>query len=113
MSNTHEVISAFLDDEPFDASRLAEALSDPDGRQLLIDLVSLRHLVQLESKDVSVWPVQKPRRWALRALAAAAAVLLALAGGSLVGERRGTVETTTAPSATRVVPAPAEWQELP
>ena len=39
MNNTHDVISAFLDDEPFDSSTLAEALSEPAGRDLLIDLI--------------------------------------------------------------------------
>ena len=46
MNDTHEVISAFLDDEPFDAGGLATALSDPAGRAVLIDLVALRHVVQ-------------------------------------------------------------------
>jgi hypothetical protein len=51
MNETHEVISAFLDDEPFDASRLVEALSDPAGRDLLIDLIALRHLVEADDKE--------------------------------------------------------------
>jgi hypothetical protein len=41
-----EVISAFLDDEAFEPRALAEALAHPDGRDLLIDLVLLRHLAQ-------------------------------------------------------------------
>jgi hypothetical protein len=32
MNNTHEVISALLDNEPFDVGELSDALSDPDGR---------------------------------------------------------------------------------
>jgi hypothetical protein len=47
--NTHDVISAFLDNEPFDASELARALADPDGRELLLDLVAMRTLVRDES----------------------------------------------------------------
>ena len=46
MSSTHEVISAFLDDEPFDPQELSDALSDPAGRALLIDLIALRRIVQ-------------------------------------------------------------------
>ncbi len=42
MSSTHEVISAFLDEEPFDSEELMDALSDPAGRALLIDLVALQ-----------------------------------------------------------------------
>ncbi len=38
MSDSHEVISAFLDDEAFDANALAHALSEPAGRELLLDL---------------------------------------------------------------------------
>jgi len=45
---THEVVSAFLDDEPFDPADLARALADPCGRQVLLDLVALRTLVRDE-----------------------------------------------------------------
>jgi hypothetical protein len=44
--DTHEVISAFLDNEDFDAGDLARALAQPGGRELLLDLVALRTLVQ-------------------------------------------------------------------
>ena len=54
MSDTHAVISAFLDDEPFDPVALADALSDPAGRALLIDLLALRHIVQPEEASASV-----------------------------------------------------------
>jgi hypothetical protein len=113
MSDTHEVISAFLDDEPFDARKLAEALSESGGRDLLIDLVALRHLTQTESKEAAAAAVQKPRRPALHALAAVAAVLVVFVGGYLVGERRSDVLTSAPPAATRIVEAPAAWQELP
>ena len=46
--DTHDVVSAFLDNEPFDPADLARALADPDGRQLLLDLVALRSLVREE-----------------------------------------------------------------
>ena len=52
--DTHDVISAFLDKEPFDASELARALADPDGRELLIDLVAMRTLVRDESMPAPV-----------------------------------------------------------
>jgi hypothetical protein len=113
MSDTHEVISAFLDDEPFDASRLAEALSESGGRDLLIDLVALHHLTQMESREAAALAVQKPRRSALRALAAVAAVLVVFVGGYVVGERRTELVSSAPPAATRIVEAPAAWQELP
>lgn len=53
--DTHEVVSAFLDDEPFDPADLAAALADPGGRQLLLDLVALRTLVRDE-------PIAAPAR---------------------------------------------------
>jgi hypothetical protein len=111
MSETHDVISAFLDDEPFDARALAEALSEPAGRELLIDLIALRHLTHGDGRDSAA--IHRRPRSALRALAAAAVVLVALAGGYLAGERQGGATIAGAPPATRVVQAPAPWQEAP
>ena len=113
MTNTESVISAFLDDEPFDAQELGQALSEPAGRALLIDMVALRHLVQPdEGVAVAATP---PRTWrgSLRPLAAAAAVLVALAGGYFIGERRMVSDNAANPPApTRVIQA-NEWQILP
>jgi hypothetical protein len=52
--DTHDVISAFLDNEPFDATELGRALADPDGRELLLDLVAMRTLVRDESMPVPI-----------------------------------------------------------
>ena len=112
MSNTHDVISAFLDDEPFDANQLAEALSDPGGRDLLLDLVALRHLVQPRGSRADYVPRQR-RRPMLPALLATAAMLVALVGGYLVGQHRDGAALSEAPRATRVVEAPAAWQDVP
>ncbi len=113
MNDIHEVISAFLDDEPFDASQLAEALAERAGRDLLIDLIALRHLAQPDDKEPYTLRDQRPWRASLRAMVAAAAVLVALVGGYLVGERRSETGFPEAPAATRVVDAPPAWQELP
>src|SRR5262245_6294898 len=111
MSDTHdEVISAFLDDEPFDSRTLAEALSEPAGRDMLVDLVALRHLVRTEGIDASASRIHKPRRSALRALVAVAAILVALVSAYRVGQRRSDVAPSAAPPATRVVPAQTAWQ---
>jgi hypothetical protein len=112
MSDSQEVISAFLDDEPFDANALAQALSEPSGRELLIDLLALRHLVRTEGKDVVAPSDRKPWRRSLRALVAAA-VLVALVGGYLIGQRRSESAMSAAPPATRVVQAPAAWKDVP
>ena len=109
MTNTHAVISAFLDDDPFDAAELAAALSDPEGRKLLIDLVALRNIVQPdEPAVVAAAPLRS--RW--RPLLATAAMLVALAGGYLIGDRRSAGDGVEPPAPTRVVQE-TTWQILP
>jgi hypothetical protein len=49
----------------------------------------------------------------LRPAFAAAAVIVAVAGGYFVGQRQGDREITAVPAATRVVEAPAAWQDVP
>jgi hypothetical protein len=111
MNETHDVISAFLDDEPFDARQLADALSDPDGRAQLIDLLALRHVMQ---PGKHAWAVAQPiKNSGLRALLAVAAMIVALIGGYALGQRQTEIGRSEAPPATRVVEAPAAWQPLP
>jgi len=109
MNDTHAVISAFLDDDPFDAAELASALSDPEGRALLIDLVALRHVVQPDEPAAAAGPTLRSR-W--RPLLATAAMLVALAGGYVIGDRRSAVESSEPPAPTRVVQE-TTWQVLP
>jgi hypothetical protein len=113
MSDTHQVISAFIDDEPFNSSELSDALSEPAGRELLIELIALRHLTQTERNGAPVLRDHKPRATTFRSLIAVAAVLVALIGGYFVGQRQREVAPSAAPPATRVVAAPAAWQDLP
>jgi len=108
MNDTHQVISAFLDDEPVDANALTLALGDPEGRALFIDLLALRHVVQPATARI-----EPKRRSPLRALAAAAAIVTALVGGYIVGRTRNDGPHAAAPAPTRVVEATAEWQTLP
>jgi hypothetical protein len=112
MSDTHDAISAFLDNEPFDASELLAALSDPAGRELLIDLVALRHLTQTEGKDASRASHRPSQRSVLRGLVAAAAVVVALVGGYVAGERRSTTTSSEAPAPTRIVETSSAWQTV-
>lgn len=108
--NPHDVISAFLDDEPFVADELATALSDPAGRALLIDLVALRHIVQPDATPVAA----TPRWWSsLRYAAAAAAIVFALVGGYVAGGRNTGPAASEPPAPTRVVHAPGNWQVVP
>jgi hypothetical protein len=105
MSSAHEVISAFLDEEPFDSQELLTALSDPAGRALLIDLVALRQIVQPIEAVPPLSVVNPVRRPVWRIAAAAAALFLTLTGGYLVGERRASTSSSEAPLPTRVIQA--------
>jgi hypothetical protein len=109
---SHEVISAFLDNEPFDPQALSEALADPEGRALLIDLVALRRLTQPE--DAVLVPARSLRRTGrrpFRLVAAAALLTLAVVGGYQWGERSG-APATDPPPATRVVSSQGVWQDV-
>lgn len=68
MNNEHEVISAFVDDEPFDPHELAAALSEPGGRTLMLDLIELGRIVQPDNI-----PAISPHRRLWRPIALAAA----------------------------------------
>ena len=109
MDSSKEVISAFIDGESFDATELSVALADADGRALLIDLLALRRLAQV---DASV-PAAVPRaRGVLRLILAAAAILLALAGGYRWGAN-ATPPGGSAPTPTRVITDTGPWQAEP
>jgi hypothetical protein len=112
MNTNHEVISAFLDDEPFEPQALAEALTDPTGRELLIDFVLLRHVAQSEESAAVLTPTPalpstRPLYWV-----AAAAAVVALLGGYQLGQRQSTDDSPRPPAATRVVQSAPVWQEL-
>lgn len=106
MSTTHDVISALLDDEPFDPEELLETLSDPAGRALLIDLVALRRIVQPREVAPPLAALKSVRQRPWQWVAAAAALVVALVGGYAAGARRGGTETLAgAPQPTRIVQA--------
>jgi len=111
MSDTHDVISAFLDDEPFEPAALDRALADPVGRTLLLDLIALRHASQPDEPIARPVIARAPSR--VRLFLAAAAVLVALAGGYQLGQRRENDNNARPPAPTRVVPAAVAWQEVP
>jgi hypothetical protein len=114
MDDMHSSISAMLDDEPFDAAALAASLETREGRDLLIDLVALRHLVQAPIAEHV--PGTVPRQRPTWRLLAAAAIVLAAVSGYAVGQRHADgspVAAVTAPTPTRVVETTATWQLLP
>jgi hypothetical protein len=113
MKNTnHEVISAFLDDEPFEPQVLAEAIADPAGREMLIDFVLLRHAAQSEEPASGVTSTPVPRAKRSLYLVAAAAVVVALLSGYQLGQRQSTDDSAPPPAATRVVQSEPVWREL-
>jgi hypothetical protein len=81
MTDTYEVIAAFADGERVDADPLKQALSEPAGRDYLIDLLALREVVNLSERGRLPAPRARSarRRWL-----AAAAVLFVVAGGVFV-----------------------------
>ena len=114
MSNSHGVISAFLDDRTFELQDLAAALEQPEGRGLLIDLLALRRIVQPTDAVPSV-PPANVRAWSwLKPLVAAAALVVALVVGYRLGVSRApTVAEAVAPAPTRVVQVTSSSEDLP
>jgi len=111
MDKSHDVISAFLDDEAFNAEELADALGDPAGRALLIDLIALRHLTQPE--ETAAMPVVEKRHTFPRGILTIAALLVALIGGYVLGERQNRASSSPAPVPTRVIQTQGVWQDVP
>jgi len=107
MSDLHDVISAFVDGEPFVADELTAALSEASGRALLIDLIALRHVVRADV--IAPAPSKRLQRGWVGVLVAAA-LLLTLLGGYRIGEWRGAAAAETPPAPTRIVPATSGWQ---
>lgn len=112
MNTNHQVISAFLDNEPFEPHSLAEALADPAGRELLIEFIVLRHVVQSEETPSIIAPTPALRSKRSAYLVAAAAVVIALLGGYQLGQLQSTDDSPRPPAATRVVQSEPVWQEL-
>jgi hypothetical protein len=75
-TNDRNVISAFVDDEPFDPAELGQALSDPAGRQMLIDFLSLRQLVVEDGPQTSTVHGHNRSAWAGWLVAAALALVI-------------------------------------
>jgi hypothetical protein len=81
-----ELIGAFVDGERVDPEALTSALASPEGRQYLVDAVTLRELATERPLPAAsaVWHERRPvslARWA----AVAAAIVVAAASGYLAG----------------------------
>src|SRR3954469_13836414 len=82
-----DVISTFLDGERVEPDELKLALDSPEGRDYLVDLLTLREAIgglrpfaALARKPARIWTI-------LRGPAAAAILILAMAGGYIAGHR--------------------------
>jgi hypothetical protein len=81
MTDTFEAVAAFADGETVDADALKEALSEPAGRDYLIDLLALRDVVNMDQpRRLTARRARTSRRRWL----AAAAVFLLVAGGTFI-----------------------------
>jgi len=110
MSDTHDVIEAFMDGEYVDPAQLKAALADESGRDLLIDLLVLRGLVAGQATlrpAASDAPAGRSRVSRLRLLTAAAGIAgLGLLGGYLAGAHRPSPATAPPPVTGTAAPAP-------
>jgi hypothetical protein len=113
MTESYDVLSAFLDDEAFDPAVLAEALTSPEARQLLIDMAVMRRLVQAQDGVRSRTPQPPVQSVSRRVLVmGAAAALIAFAGGYVAGWR--SLEPSARPPApTLTMEAAAGWETVP
>jgi hypothetical protein len=111
MSERFEVLDAFVDGELVDPDDVKRALSEPDGRDYMVDAWLLRNAVQDEMSTDTAAPVivrtTAPARhsWAI----AAAVAGISLIGGYLVGTRLPNIfgpARTDPPAATVVAPPP-------
>jgi len=86
-----DVISAFVDGEDFDSRQLVDALAQPEGRELLLDIVALRAVVGDEpgSSDGAALVLREHRSRLGLWLVSAAAVLVCTIGGYVLGREQG------------------------
>jgi hypothetical protein len=105
-----EVISAFIDNEPFDSEELANALATPEGRDFLIDAIVLRRLTRSADHQAVV---STSKSTIGRRLSLVAAVILAAVASFQLGQRHGLNATNRAPEPTRVISGGLAWQPSP
>jgi hypothetical protein len=120
MTDSHEVIAAFVDGERVDSGQLAEALAGPEGREHLIDLLALRELVDDDVVLAGGREIVRKESlfsWPQLSIAAALIVTVTL-GGYFAGVRQGELRAPAndAPIASPLVvnplPPPAPTQVI-
>jgi hypothetical protein len=118
MDASHGILDAFVDGEAVDPDALKQALSDPAGRDYLVDAWLLRGLVQEEIAAEVTSPQTRVSGGLRQWLIAASVAGICLVGGYFAGARYATVivprqaapaappESVTAP-ASQAFPVPA------
>lgn len=111
------VIDAFVDGEPIDVAALRAALDEPQARDYLADLLTLRKAVRDTAPRSWSLPARRSSAGRWRWFATAAALILSLTAGYVTGQRQAvalaasmgaTVEFANVPPA----PAPAPTQVI-
>jgi hypothetical protein len=110
MDASHEILDAFVDGEAVDPEALKRALSDPAGRDYLVDAWLLRGLVQDEIASEIAMPHTRASGGLRHWLIAASVAAVCLVGGYLAGARYANVivprpSTPAAPPETVTAPA--------
>jgi len=123
MTDHHDVIAAFVDNEPVGAEELDAALATPDGREYLIDLLVLRGLVSgglpdgLRSAGAAGRSQANAGRGSKSVfwlpVAAAALVAVGLGAGFVGGRVLDRHAPAVAPAAVVTEPAPADGPSAP
>jgi hypothetical protein len=85
MDMQFEALAAWVDGEPVARTDVALALETREGRDYVLDLMAIRHMVNVSTPPLTAALTHRPaRRWSSWA-AAAAAVVLCAAGGFYAG----------------------------
>ena len=94
MDEQFEALAAWVDGEPVARTDVALALETSEGRDYVLDLMALRHMVNVSTPSLSTTGVAgRARRWPTLA-AAAAAVVLCAAGGFYAGRIVSPISST-------------------
>jgi hypothetical protein len=108
MDTQFEALAAWVDGEPVARTDVALALETPEGREYVLDLMALRHMVNVSTPSLaSPSAAHRPlRRWPAWA-AAAAAVALFATGGFFAGRLASPSVITPAQAAVTPASAPS------
>jgi len=100
MDTQFEALAAWVDGEPVARTEVALALETREGREYVLDLMAIRHMVNVSTPSLPVaQPQRSVRRWPSMT-AAAAAVVLCAAGGFFAGRLASPVASVDSGDAT-------------